>query len=224
MEYFKSANTDLPTCLSDLSIVNKSGAEIITQSLNVLNQQNQYLMGLMTSIQRRGSINLVLGKNLKRSVDNFNDQDINIKVKKGVVYVSIYDKILFHSDSYQISNHAFGVIGKIGKIVNDHKELDILIEGHTDNVLISKEYISYNWDLSVKKVSSMVCLMQKKFGVLPSCMTAGIHFEYLPKTINETVEGRAKNLRTVIVILPKLEPLTVFQLFEPPITSINLKE
>ncbi|NHF59736.1 OmpA family protein [Flavobacteriaceae bacterium TP-CH-4] len=219
MEYFKSTNTDLLARLSDFSVVSKSGAESIKRSLEALNEQNKYIKDLTSSMQRKDSINLVLIMNLKRSLDDFDDEDISIEVKKGVVYVSISDKMLFRSGSYQISNHAEEVIGKIAKIVNDHKELDILVEGHTDNVPIANECMIDNWDLSVKRATSIVRLMQNKFGVQPQRMTAGGRSEYLPKTTNGTVAGRAKNRRTEIVILPKLDQF--FELLEPPLTSIG---
>ncbi len=222
IEYFKSTNTNLLARLSDLSVVSKSGAESIKQSLSALNEQNRYIKDLTTSMQRKDSINLVLVMNLKRSLDNFEDEDIHIEVKKGVVYVSISDKMLFRSGSYQISKRAEEVIGKIAKIVNDHKELDILVEGHTDNVPIANECMVDNWDLSVKRATSIVRLMQNKFSVQPSRMTAGGRSEYLPKTTNETVEGRAKNRRTEIVILPKLDQF--FELLEPPTASTDLEQ
>lgn len=222
LEYFKSTNTNLLERLSDLAVVSKSGAESIKKSLEALNEQNKYIKDLTSSMQRKDSLNLVLVMNLKRSLDNFDDEDINIEVKKGVVYVSISDKMLFRSGSYQISNRAEEVIGKIAKIVNDHQELDILVEGHTDNVPISTECMADNWDLSVKRATSIVRLMQNKFSVQPSRMTAGGRSEYLPKTTNETVEGRAKNRRTEIVILPKLDQF--FELMEPPTTSVEMEE
>lgn len=219
MEYFKSTNTDLLARLSDLSVVSKSGAESIKKSLEALNEQNKYIKDLTSSIQRKDSINLVLVMNLKRSLDNFEDEDINIEVKKGVVYVSISDKMLFRSGSYNISSRAEEVIGKIAKIINDHKELDILVEGHTDNVPISTECMVDNWDLSVKRATSIVRLMQTKFSVQPIRMTAGGRSEYLPKTTNATTEGRAVNRRTEIIILPKLDQF--FELLEPPTTNVE---
>ncbi|SHE57448.1 chemotaxis protein MotB [Arenibacter palladensis] len=219
MEYFKSTNTDLLARLSDLSVVSKSGAESIKKSLEALNEQNKYIKDLTSSIQRKDSINLVLVMNLKRSLDNFEDEDINIEVKKGVVYVSISDKMLFRSGSYNISSRAEEVIGKIAKIINDHKELDILVEGHTDNVPISTECMVDNWDLSVKRATSIVRLMQTKFAVQPIRITAGGRSEYLPKTTNATAEGRAVNRRTEIIILPKLDQF--FELLEPPTTNVE---
>lgn len=217
IEYFKSTNTNLLERLSDLSVVSKSGAENIKKSLEALNEQNKYIKDLTSSIQRKDSINLVLVMNLKRSLDNFDDEDISIEVKKGVVYISISDKMLFRSGSYKISTRAEEVIGKIAKIINDHKELDILVEGHTDNVPISTYCMMDNWDLSVKRATSIVRLIQTKFEVQPKRMTAGGRSEYLPKDTNETVAGRALNRRTEIIILPKLDQF--FELLEPPMTS-----
>lgn len=217
IDYFKSTNTNLLDRLSDLSVVSKTGAESIKQSLEALNEQNKYIKDLTTSMQRKDSLNLVLVMNLKRSLDDFDDEDINIEVKKGVVYVSISDRMLFKSGSYKISNRAEEVIGKIAKIINDHNELDILVEGHTDNVPIATDCIDDNWDLSVKRATSIVRLMQTKFGVKPERMTAGGRSEYIPKATNETTEGRAVNRRTEIVILPKLDQF--FELLEPPKNS-----
>ncbi|QFZ55330.1 hypothetical protein FEZ18_11185 [Oceanihabitans sp. IOP_32] len=217
MEYFKSTNTNLLERLSDLSVVSKSGAESIKKSLEALNEQNKYIKDLTSSMQRKDSINLALVMNLKRSLDNFDDEDIAIEVKKGVVYVSISDKMLFRSGSYRISTRAEEVLGKIAQIINDHKDLDILVEGHTDTVPISTECMADNWDLSAKRATSVVRLMQTKFAVDPSRMTAGGRSEYVPKTTNETAQGRAINRRTEIVILPKLDQF--FELLEPPTTT-----
>lgn len=214
LEYFKSTNTNLLERLSDLSVVSKAGAESIKKSLEALNEQNKYIKNLTTSMQRKDSLNLVLVMNLKRSLSNFDDEDIAIEVKKGVVYVSISDKMLFKSGSYKISDRAKEVIGKIAQIVNDHKDLDILVEGHTDNVPIYTECMLDNWDLSVKRATSIVRLMQTEFGVQPERMTAGGKSEYIPKETNETIEGRAINRRTEIIILPKLDQF--FNLLEPP--------
>jgi chemotaxis protein MotB len=212
-KYFKSTNTNLLDRLYDLSVVSKSGAESIKKSLEALNEQNKYIKDLTTSMRKKDSLNLALVMNLKRSLDNFDDEDITIEVKKGVVYISISDKMLFRSGSYKISNRAEEVIGKIAKIVNDYTELDILVEGHTDTVPIFTECMADNWDLSVKRATSIVRLMQTKFAVDPSRITAGGRSEYIPKATNATPEGRALNRRTEIIILPKLDQF--FELLEP---------
>jgi chemotaxis protein MotB len=218
LDYFKSTNTNLLERLSDLSVVSKSGAENIKKSLEALNEQNKYIKNLTTSMQRKDSLNLVLVMNLKRSLDNFDDEDIVIEVKKGVVYVSISDKMLFASGSYKLNAKAKDVIGKIATIVNDHNDLDILVEGHTDNVPIFTECMLDNWDLSVKRATTIVRLMQHEFGVQPERMTAGGRSEYIPKETNATNEGRAKNRRTEIIILPKLDQF--FNLLSPPTSQL----
>jgi chemotaxis protein MotB len=213
-DYFKSTNTNLLDRLSDLSVVSKFGAESIKKSLEALNEQNTYIKNLTGSIQRKDSLNLALVMNLKRSLDDFDDEDISIEVKKGVVYVSISDRMLFKSGSYSVNESAQAVIGKIAKIVNDHKELDILVEGHTDKVPIHTDCIEDNWDLSTKRATAIVRLMQTKFNVQPERMTAGGRSEFIPKASNVTSEGRASNRRTEIIILPKLDQF--FNLLTPP--------
>ncbi|EPR72340.1 Flagellar motor rotation protein MotB [Winogradskyella psychrotolerans RS-3] len=213
-DYFKSTNTNLLDRLSDLSVVSKYGAESIKKSLEALNEQNTYIKDLTGSMQRKDSLNLALVMNLKRSLDDFDDEDISIEVKKGVVYVSISDRMLFRSGSYSINESAQAVIGKIAKIVNDHKELDILVEGHTDTVPMHTDCIEDNWDLSTKRATAIVRLMQTNFKVQPERMTAGGRSEYVPKATNETSEGRASNRRTEIIILPKLDQF--FNLLTPP--------
>jgi chemotaxis protein MotB len=219
LDYFKSTNTNLLNRLSDLAVVSKSGAESIKKSLEALNEQNRYIKNLTTSMQRKDSLNLVLLMNLKRSLNNFDDEDVTIEVKKGVVYISISDKMLFKSGSYKINDKAREVISKIAKIVNDHTELDILIEGHTDNVPIQTECMLDNWDLSVKRATSIVRLMQNEYNVQPQRMTAGGRSEYIPKNSNKTSEGRTINRRTEIIILPELDQF--FKLLEPPTTVLN---
>lgn len=205
IDYLKRTNTNLLDRMSDLSIVSKSGAESIKKSLETLNEQTKYVNNLNTSIQRKDSINLALVMNLKRSLDDINDQDVQVEVKKGVVYVSISDKLLFKSGSYDITPRAETVLGKVAKVVNDHKELDILVEGHTDMVPISTAAIKDNWDLSALRATSVVRTLQSKFSVAPERMTAGGRSEFSPKDDNTTAEGRQQNRRTEIIITPKLD-------------------
>jgi chemotaxis protein MotB len=205
IDYLKKTNTNLLDRMSDLSIVSKSGAESIKKSLETLNEQTKYTNNLNASIQRKDSINLALVMNLKRSLDDINDQDVQVEVKKGVVYVSISDKLLFRSGSYDITPRAETVLGKVAKVVNDHKDLDILVEGHTDIVPIATASIKDNWDLSALRATSVVRTLQTKFGVQPSRMTAGGRSEYAPKDDNSNSAGRQQNRRTEIIITPKLD-------------------
>ena len=212
LDFLKKTNTNLLDRLSDLSIVSKTGAESIKKSLEALNDQSKYIQGLTSSMQRKDSLNMALVMNLKRSLSNVNDEDVTIEVKKGVVYVSLSDKMLFKFGSYDISAQAEVVLGKIAQIVNDRKDLDILVEGHTDNVPYRSSCLDDNWDLSAKRATSVVRLLQKKYNVAPERMTAGGRSEFVPKASNDSDQGRSSNRRTEIVILPKLDQF--FQLFE----------
>jgi len=203
IDYLKKTNTNLLDRMSDLSIVSKSGAESIKKSLETLNEQTKYTNNLNSSIQRKDSLNLALVMSLKRSLDDINDQDVQVEVKKGVVYVSLSDKMLFKSGSYEVLPAAEIVLGKVAKVVNDHKELDILIEGHTDAVPIATSSIKDNWDLSALRATSVVRTLQRKFSVAPERMTAGGRSEFAPKDDNATDIGRQQNRRTEIIITPK---------------------
>jgi chemotaxis protein MotB len=213
LAYLKRTNTNLLDRLSDLSIVSKDGAESIKKSLDALNRQSSYIQDLNSNLRRKDSLNLALVMSLKRSLDNVNDQDVNIEVKKGVVYISLSDKMLFKYGSYEITSQAETVLSKIAKVVNDRKDFDILVEGHTDNIPYSSaSVLEDNWDLSAKRATSVVRTLQKKYGVAPERMTAGGRGEYVPKVANSDASSRSTNRRTEIVILPKLDQF--FQLFE----------
>lgn len=213
LNYVRTTNTNLLDRLSDLSVVSKTGAESIKKSLEAINDQNRYIKDLNDSANKKDSINLALVTNLKRSLENINDEDVTVEVKKGVVYVSLSDKMLFKSGSYEINPRADEVLSKIARVVNDHRELDILVEGHTDNVPINTGCMKDNWDLSVMRATAVVRSLQTKYGVQPSRMTAGGRSEYVNKTDNTSADGRRINRRTEIIILPKLDQF--FKLSEP---------
>ncbi|MFA9392472.1 MAG: flagellar motor protein MotB [Prolixibacteraceae bacterium] len=213
LEYFKNTNSNMLDLLTDLSVVNKTGAESIKKSLEAINEQNNYIKDLTSSIRKRDSLNLALVVNLKKSLLDVNDEDVTVEVKKGVVYISLSDKLLYKSGSAEISSKAEAVLGKIARVLNDHKDLEILVEGHTDNVPIATECFSDNWDLSVKRSTTVVRLLQSKFNISPERMTAGGRSQYSPKAGNDTLDGKALNRRTEIIILPNLEQF--FQLLEP---------
>ena len=212
VDYLRKNNTNLLARLSDLSVISQSSAESIQKSLETLNKQSSFIQGMTESIQRKDSINLALVMNLKKSLGDVNDQDVQIEVKKGVVYISLSDKMLFNTASARIGNDAKEILGKIAQVINDHNDLDVLVEGHTDNVPIANDCVSDNWDLSVKRATSVVRVLQKEYGVDPSRLTAGGRSEYLPKEDNDTSAGRAANRRTEIIILPKLDQF--FKLLE----------
>lgn len=214
LDYMKRTNTNLLDRLSDLSVINKSGAESIRKSLDALNEQGKYIKDLNSTIQRKDSINLSLVMNLKRSLADVNDEDVTVEVKKGVVYISISDKLMFASGSSVINSKAEAVLAKVAKVINDHKDLDILVEGHTDSVPISTDCIKDNWDLSAKRATSVVRLLQTKFSVDPERMTAGGRGEFEPQAENKSKDGRKMNRRTEIIVTPKLDQF--FNLLAPP--------
>lgn len=213
IDYLKKTSTNLLERLSDLSVVSKTGAESIRKSLESLNEQSRYIKNLNDKVQRKDSMNLVLISNLKRSLGGIADDDVQVEVKKGVVYISLSDKMLFKSGSAVISTQAESVLGKIAKILNDYREMEILVEGHTDNVPISTACMQDNWDLSVKRSVAVTRMLQNKFGVAPNRMIAGGRSEYVPKASNDTDMGKSLNRRTEIIITPLLDQF--FELTTP---------
>lgn len=214
LDLLKKSNASLLDQMASLQVISKAGAESIKQSLTAINDQSNYIKELTKTMQYKDSVSLALVMNLKRSLKDFNDQDVSIEVKQGVVYISLSDNLLFKSGSAVINSKAEAVLSKIASIVNDQKDLDILIEGHTDNVPISTECVSDNWDLSTKRATAVVRTLQNKYNVAPGRMTAGGRSEFLPKAENSTSAGRAQNRRTEIIVLPKLDQF--FKLLETP--------
>ena len=148
---------------------------------------------------------MLLVMNLKGAIGDLNDKDINIKVEKGVVYVDISDKLLFNSGKFAITENAKKVLGKVAKVLNAYPDIEFMVEGHTDVVPIYTDCMEDNWDLSVKRATSVIRILQKEYKMNPSRMTASGHSEYVPVDSNETVDGRALNRRTRIIILPQLD-------------------
>ncbi len=208
----KNTNNSLMERVSELAKTSQTGIE-------TLRDQNQFIKDLTNKIQQKDSINLILVTNLKRSLDNVNDDDINIQVKKGVVYISIADKVLFRSGSSSLSGRADEVLGKVAKVINDHRTLEVLVEGHTDDNPISTSCIKDNWDLSVQRSTSVVRTLQKQFRIDPARMTAAGRSEYVPKASNSTAEGRAMNRRTEIILTPDLEQF--YELLQDPNAQKN---
>jgi chemotaxis protein MotB len=213
VEFLKKNNNNLLDRMSDLSVISKEGSESIKKSLAMMDAQGTQIRNLNQSIQRKDSLNMALVLNLKRSLSDVSDEDVQIEVKKGVVYVSLSDKMLFSSGSDKINSKAETVLSKVAKILNDYKDIEILIEGHTDNVPIATERASDNWDLSVLRAASVARTLQKKYGVEPVRMIAGGRGEYLPKAPNDSQANKSLNRRTEIIITPKLDQF--FNLYTP---------
>ena len=184
---------------------NSQGNVNISKLVDEINASNRYIKQLVEAKSKSDSLNLVLTTKLTRSLSTNDLKDVNIKVLKGVVYISLADNMLFRSGSYEISPRAMDILGKIAKIIKDYREYDVLVEGNTDNVPISRTNIRNNWDLSALRASSVVQVLQNRFDVDPSRLTAGGRGEYNPLSTNATAEGRQRNRRTEIIITPKLD-------------------
>jgi chemotaxis protein MotB len=214
LSHLQATNSSLLDRMEDLQIVSKTEAETIRQSLENISDQYSFIQDLTQTIQRKDSLNLALVMNLKRSLDNINDQDIQIEVRGGRVHVSISDQLLFSSGSYDINERAMEVLDKIAIVVNDHQDLDIIVEGHTDDVPISNSCLEDNWDLSAHRATAVVRVLQDEYFVSPDRLSAAGRSQYIPIADNETEMGKAANRRTEIVITPKLDQF--FQLLEGP--------
>lgn len=184
---------------------NTQGNVNISKLVDQINASNKYIRELVQAKNRSDSLNLLLATNLTRSLTPVETDEVNVKVLKGVVYISLADNMLFKSGSYEVNDRAMQTLGKIAKILKDYSDYDVLVEGNTDPVPISRPNIRNNWDLSVLRASSIVQLLQDKFGVDPTRLTAGGRGEYNPIADNETAVGRQRNRRTEIIITPKLD-------------------
>ena len=204
-EMLAKNNEGLMTNLGNMTILTQKGADNLERSLESLKEKDLTIKNLRDAVTRRDSINLALVQSLKGVLGNLDDEDITVQVDKGVVYVSISDKMLFSSGSYNVTPRAREVLGKVAKVVNNKPDFEFMVEGHTDNVPIKNTCIKNNWDLSVLRATAVVNILQNDFGVSPSRMTAAGRGEYVPVTSNSTPEGRAINRRTRIVVLPKLD-------------------
>lgn len=212
VDFLKQNNNQVLNNLKDLSVVTGSQAESIRKSLDNIGAKDMYIKDLQSTLARKDSLNMVLVMNLKGAIGNLDDKDINIKVEKGVVYIDISDKLLFKSGSYTITDKAKLVLGKVAKVLAAQPDIEFMVEGHTDSVAFKSTILQDNWDLSVKRATTVVRLLQDQYGMDPTHMTAAGRSQYLPVADNSTAEGRAANRRTRIVILPQLDQF--FKLLE----------
>ena len=200
--------------LQDLSVISNSQAESIKKSLDNIGNKDAYIQNLQNELAHKDSLNMALVMNLKGAVGNMNDQDINIKVDKGVVFIDISDKLLFKSGKYEVTDAASSVLGKVAAVLKAQPDIEFMVEGHTDNVPYKGAGgLIDNWDLSAKRATAVVRILQNKYGLDPAKMAAAGRSEYKPIADNSTPEGKATNRRTRIVILPQLDQF--FKLLEP---------
>ena len=205
LEQSKQAYRSLQRSL-DKSLANSSQNNISIEKLvDQINESNQYIRHLTDLKTKSDSLNMVLTNNLTRSLSKEELKEVDVQVLKGVVYISLADNMLYKSGSYEINDRAAETLSKIAKIIKDYKDYDVLIEGNTDNVPISRENIRNNWDLSCLRASSVVQALQNTYGVDPKRLTAGGRGEYNPLATNDTALGKQRNRRTQIIITPKLD-------------------
>ncbi|ADQ16850.1 OmpA family protein [Leadbetterella byssophila] len=192
--------------VGDLTVLNRSANENINKTLAQLEKKDKYISLLQAAKSKADSLNLALAVNLKSALkDGLDDTDVDVKVDKTVVMVNLSDKMLFTSGSYKISPRAYSVLEKVAAIIKSRPDLEVMVEGYTDNVSINTACIEDNWDLSVKRSTSVVRTLQSKFGVDPNKIIAAGRGEYNTLTSNSTAEGRAINRRTRIILMPKLD-------------------
>lgn len=213
IDYLKQNSTQLLKQLEDLSIISAAQSDNIKKSLENIGAKDAYIQTLQQQMARKDSLNMALVMNLKGAIGNLDDQDINIKVDKSVVYIDISDKLLFKSGKYEVTPQAKVVLGKVATVLKNQPDIEFMVEGNTDNVPYRSGVLLDNWDLSVKRATAVVRILQNQYGLDPAKMAAAGRSEYKPIDDNSTAAGRAANRRTRIVILPQLDQF--FKLLEP---------
>ena len=212
IDFLKENSTQALRQLQDLSVISASQAESIKKSMENIGAKDTYIQTLQQQMAHKDSLNMALVLNLKGAIGNMDDNDINIKVDKGVVYIDISDKLLFKSGKYEVTPGAKTVLGKVAAVLKNQPDIEFMVEGHTDKVPYRNGLLLDNWDLSVKRATSVVRILQKEYGLDPSKIAAAGRGEYKPVTDNSSAEGKAANRRTRIVILPQLDQF--FKLLE----------
>lgn len=201
----RAQNDKLIGNMGEMATLSKKEAENLERSLEKINEKDKQIRSLQEAMNRKDSVTFALVTSIKGAIGNLSDEDIQVKVDKGAVFVSISDKFLFKSGSFKLNSGAMEVLAKVAKILVAKSDFEVMIEGHTDNVSYRKGDLEDNWDLSTKRATSIVRVLQNDFNIDPARMTAAGRAEYVPVTDNDTAEGRAANRRTRIIILPKLD-------------------
>ncbi|MGK0412941.1 MAG: chemotaxis protein MotB [Polaribacter sp.] len=205
IKYFKDDKKTALKQVENLTVLTQSSSENIKNVISQLNEKDKYINGIRTAMTQKDSINLALKYHLTKNLtDGIRDEDIEINVEKTVVFISISDKLLFKSGSYNVNDKAYSVLEKIAKVVKDQPKMDVMIEGHTDNTPIKRNLIQDNWDLSALRATSITRILQYKYGVKPQRLIAAGRSQYIPLAPNDTAENKSKNRRTKIIIMPEL--------------------
>ena len=204
VDFLKKNNTDLINNMGNLTTLTTKGAENLEKSLESLKEKDLKITRLQDALTKKDSVTLALVTSLKREV-GIDDPDININVEKGVVMISIADNLLFKSGSYDVNLKAKSVLAKVAKVINSKPDFECMVEGHTDNVPIKNSVLLDNWDLSVKRSTSIVRVLQNDLGVNPKQLIPAGRSSFIPLVANDTAENRAKNRRTRIIIMPQID-------------------
>lgn len=205
VEGLKEKNQLLINTSKDMTVLTAKGAENIEKALETIKEKDLKISRMQDALNKKDSVTLALVTSLKSSV-GISDPDIEINVEKGVVFISIADKLLFKSGSYEVTDKAKAVLAKVAKVVNDKPDFECMVEGHTDNVPYrSNGILLDNWDLSVKRSTSIIRVLTNDLGVKPAQLIAAGRSSYVPLVENDTPENRSKNRRTRIVVLPKID-------------------
>jgi len=192
--------------IENLTMLSQSASSNIKDVIAQLSEKDKYINGIRGAMSRKDSINLALAVNLKSALaDGIQDEDIIIDVEKTVVYISISDKLLFKSGSSIISSKAKGLLQKVAAVISNKPDMEVMVEGYTDNRPINTAKTKDNWDLSTQRATSVIRVLQNDYKIDPKRLIAAGRSEYLPLATNDTSEGRSRNRRTRIVILPKLD-------------------
>ena len=205
IDFLKRNNTDLINNMGNMTTLSTKGAENIEKALESMKEKDLKITRIQDALTKKDSVTLALVSSLKSTV-GINDPDIQINVEKGVVFISISDKLLFKSGSYVVTDRAKEILGKVAKVVKDKPTFECMVEGHTDNVpWISNGVLLDNWDLSVKRATSIVRVLTNDHNVNPKQLIAAGRGEFIPLVENNTAENRSTNRRTRIVVMPKID-------------------
>lgn len=205
MEFLKKNNSDLINNMGNMTTLSAKGAQNIEKALETIKEKDLKISRMQDALTKKDSVTLALVTSLKSSV-GISDPDIEVNVEKGVVFISIADKLLFKSGSYNVSDKAKTVLAKVAKVINDKPTFECMVEGHTDNVpYIGNGVLIDNWDLSVKRSTAIIRVLTKDLGVKPSQLIAAGRSEFIPLVENNSADNRSKNRRTRIVVLPKID-------------------
>jgi chemotaxis protein MotB len=204
LEYLKKTNSDLMVMSKDMAILTAKGSENLEKSLESLKEKDLKITRLQDALTKKDSVTLALVTSFKREV-GMDDPDININVEKGVVMISIADNLLFKSGSYEVNAKAKSVLAKVAKVINSKPDFECMVEGHTDNVPFKSEILVDNWDLSVKRATAIVRVLQNDLDVNPKQLIPAGRSAYVPLVENDSASNKAKNRRTRIIIMPKID-------------------